>query len=71
MNTDVVRKHWTGRVVDARFRLLERLGNSGQSGVFLCEVDGNREQQAAVKVGDGAGGRMDQGVDRWRMQSKR
>lgn len=50
MNTDVIRKHWIGRVVDARFRLLERLGDSGQSGVFLCEADGNREQQAAIKL---------------------
>jgi TonB family protein len=50
MDTEATRKDWAGRVVDARFRLLEWLGSSGASDVFLCEVDGNRERKAAIKL---------------------
>jgi TonB family protein len=50
MNTDVIRKDWVGRVVDARFRLLEWIGSSGQSGAFLCELEGNGAQRAGIKL---------------------
>ncbi len=50
MNTGVSRKDWAGRVIDARFRLLEWLGSSGESDVFVCEVDGDRKQKAAIKL---------------------
>ena len=50
MNTEAIRTDWVGRVVDARFRLLEWLGSSGQSSVFLCEIGGDREQKAAIKL---------------------
>jgi TonB family protein len=50
MNTDVIRRDWVGRVVDARFRLLVWLGSSGQSSVFLCELGENGEQKAAIKL---------------------
>jgi TonB family protein len=50
MSTEATRKDWVGRVVDARFRLLEWLGSSGESDVFLCELDGDREQKAAIKL---------------------
>ena len=50
MNTDVIRKDWVGRVVDARFRLLIWLGSSGQSSVFLCDLNENGEQRAAIKL---------------------
>ena len=39
-----------GRVVDARFRLLQWLGRSGESDIFLCELDGDQEQKAAIKL---------------------
>ncbi len=50
MNTDVIRKDWVGRLVDARFRLLQWLGSSGQSGVFLCELEENGKQRAGIKL---------------------
>ena len=50
MNTDVIRRDWVGRVVDARFRLLIWLGSSGQSGVFLCDLDENGGQKAVIKL---------------------
>ena len=50
MNTDVIRKDWVGRVVDAKFRLLQWLGSSGQSSVFLCELKENRKQSAVIKL---------------------
>jgi periplasmic protein TonB len=50
MNTEVLCKHWAGQLVDARFRLLQWLGSSGQSSVFLCEIEGNPEQKAAIKL---------------------
>ena len=50
MNTAVIRKEWVGQVVDARFRLLEWLGSSGHSDVFLCAIDEDETQKAAIKL---------------------
>ena len=50
MNSEVNSKDWAGQVVDARFRLVQWLGSSGQSSVFLCEIDENPEQKAAIKL---------------------
>jgi eukaryotic-like serine/threonine-protein kinase len=50
MMTEAIRKEWVGRVVDSRFRLVEWLGSSGQSGVFLCERDEIPERTAAIKL---------------------
>lgn len=59
MNTEAIHKDWVGRVVDARFRLDEWLGSSGQSGVFRCEITNDPEQKAAIKLfpADAAGSR--------------
>lgn len=59
MNTEAIRKDWVGRVIDGRFRLVEWLGSSGQSGVFLCEITNDPEQKAAIKLfpADAAGAR--------------
>jgi periplasmic protein TonB len=50
MNNDVIRKEWVGLVVDARFRLLQWVGNSGRSGVFVCEIDGDPGRKGAIKL---------------------
>jgi TonB family protein len=50
MNTEVIRKDWAGSVVNERYRLVDWLGSFGQSGVYLCEVDGSAEQKAAIKL---------------------
>ena len=50
MNNEAIRKDWVGQVVDSRFRLLEWVASAGQSGVFTCEVDGDAEHKAAIKL---------------------
>jgi len=50
MANDVIRKDWEGRVIDARFRLQKWVGSSGRSGVFVCEIDGDPNQKAAIKL---------------------
>jgi TonB family protein len=59
MYTETIHKDWVGRVVGVRFRLVEWLGSSGQSGVFLCELDESPGQKAAIKLfpADAAGAR--------------
>jgi len=50
MNTDVVRKDFVGLVVDGRFALLQKLGGSEQSSVYLCEHIDDRSAKAAIKL---------------------
>jgi TonB family protein len=50
MNTATIRSDWVGRVIDGRFTLLQWLGGSERSGVFLTEVRGDRPQRAAIKL---------------------
>jgi serine/threonine-protein kinase len=50
MNTEVIRKDWVGSVVNEKYRLVEWLGSFGQAGVYLCEIQGNAEQKAAIKL---------------------
>ena len=49
MNATAVRSNWVGRVIDGRFTLLEWLGGTGRSSVFLTELPGDRVQKAAIK----------------------
>ena len=50
MNTDVIRSDWTGRTIDERFPLLQWLGGSEWSGVFLTELPEDRSLKAAIKL---------------------
>jgi TonB family protein len=50
MNTAVFRKEWVGQLVDGRFRLLQWLGSSGHSDVFLCAIDEDETRKAAIKL---------------------
>lgn len=50
MNTEFIRKDWVGSVVNERYRLVQWLGSFGQSGVYLCSIDANEEQKAAIKL---------------------
>jgi TonB family protein len=50
MNTAVIRSDWIGRVIDGRFTLLQWLGGSGSSDVFLTELQGDSPQKAAIKL---------------------
>lgn len=50
MNTAAVRDNWVGRVIDGRFTLLQWLGGSEPSPVFLTELQGQGPQKAAIKL---------------------
>jgi len=50
MNTAVAPDNWIGRVIDGRFTLLQWLGSSGWSDVFLTELNGQGSQKAAIKL---------------------
>jgi TonB family protein len=50
MKTAAIRSDWVGRVIDGRFTLLQWLGGSEGSGVFLTELLGDRTQKAAIKL---------------------
>jgi TonB family protein len=52
MSTATVRKDhdWVGRVIDGRFTLLQWLGGSESSNVFLTELPENPSEKAAIKL---------------------
>jgi TonB family protein len=50
MNAAEIGSDYVGQVVDRRFALLEWLGNSGNSGAFLTELQGQGSQKAAIKL---------------------
>jgi TonB family protein len=49
MNSSAVRGDWVGRVIGGNFTLLEWLGGSEQSGVFVTEIPGDQPQKAIIK----------------------
>jgi TonB family protein len=50
MNTETVRLDWVGSVIDGRFTLLNWLGGSGSSGVFLTDLEEHPVRKAAIKL---------------------
>jgi len=50
MNTAAIRGEWTGHVIDGRFTLLQWLGGTEASGVYLTEMPGFEREKAAVKL---------------------
>ena len=50
MNIVTIRRDWVGRVIDGRFTLLQWLGGSGWSGVFLTELGEPGSEKAAIKL---------------------
>lgn len=50
MTTATIRSEWVGRVVDERFTLLQWLGGSERSDVFLTELQGPSPRKAAIKL---------------------
>ncbi len=49
MKATAIQSDWVGRVIDGRFPLLQWLGGSGHSDVFLTELPGDSPQRAAIK----------------------
>jgi serine/threonine-protein kinase len=50
MITEAMRSDWTGQVVDGRFTILQWLGGSELSAVFLTELPGDGSRKAAIKL---------------------
>jgi TonB family protein len=50
MSTAVAIETWKGQVIDGKFPLLERLGGSARSDVFLTKLPGQTAQKAAIKL---------------------
>jgi serine/threonine-protein kinase len=50
MSAEAIRSDWVGQVIDGRFTLLEWLGGSERTGVFLTELPGPQGRKAAIKL---------------------
>lgn len=50
MSTAAIRSDWAGRIIDGRFTLLQWLGVSESSDVFLTELQKEPSQKAAIKL---------------------
>lgn len=50
MDVRAIQSGWAGRVVDGKFTLLQWLGGSGNSGVFLTELPSDPAQKAVIKL---------------------
>jgi TonB family protein len=50
MKIAAISSEWVGRVVDERYTLMEWLGGSADSGVFLTEFKWGHPQKAAIKL---------------------
>jgi serine/threonine-protein kinase len=50
MTAAAIRSDWVGRVIDGRFILLQWLGDSGWSGVFLTDLYEPGSRKAAIKL---------------------
>ena len=50
MKVTSVQSDWVGRVIDGRFTLLQWLGRSDHSGVFLTELTGTPSQKAVIRL---------------------
>jgi len=50
MKIEAMRRAWIGQVIDGRFNLLQWLGGSESSGVFLTELHGPGSRKAAIKL---------------------
>jgi TonB family protein len=50
MNAATIRSDWVGSVVDGRFTLLQWLGGSDSSDVFLTELQEHQPRKAAIKL---------------------
>jgi TonB family protein len=67
MNTAAVQKNWEGQLVDGRFPLLQWLGGSEHSAVFLTELRGQESRKAAIKLIPADAGTAETRISRWEM----
>jgi TonB family protein len=67
MNTAAARDSWVGRVIDGRFSLLQWLGSSDWSHVFLTELEGQGSQRAAIKLMSAYASESGAHLSRWQV----
>src|SRR5580700_8968957 len=65
MNAAANRRDWVGQVIDGRFPLLECLGSTAHSTVFLTELEGPGSQKAAIKLVEAARGDAEERLNAW------
>lgn len=65
MKTEAIRGEWVGRVIDGRYPLLEWLGGSMSSGVFLTEIREDQPMKAAIRLTRVDDSKADGQVARW------
>jgi TonB family protein len=65
MSAEAIRREWAGRVIDGRFTLLQWLGGTERSGVFLTELPGPQAQKAAIKLIAADGGDAEARIAGW------
>ena len=67
MKTEAIRGDWVGQVIDGRYTLLQWLGGSDASGVFLTEMLGGQSQKAAIRLVLADATDADQQIAQWRV----
>lgn len=65
MDATAITSDWVGQVVDDNFPLVEWLGGSGASGVFLTQIEGPRAKKAAIKLIPAEGADAEARLARW------
>ncbi|MGO9437843.1 MAG: TonB family protein [Terracidiphilus sp.] len=65
MSGPAITSDWVGRVIDARFALLEWLGGTGNSGVFRTELPQPIMKKAAIKLIAAEGSAADSYLSGW------
>jgi TonB family protein len=67
MNIAAVHGNWEGQLIDGRFPLLQWLGGSKHSAVFLTELRGQESRKAAIKLIPADAGNAETRISRWEM----
>lgn len=70
MSTAVAIETWKDQVVDGKFPLLQRLGGSARSDVFLTELPGQPAQKAVIKLVPVGRRNAEKTISRWEAISR-
>jgi TonB family protein len=65
MNTTAIRDDWVGRTIGGRFPLVQWLGRSDETAVFLTELPEDGTQKAAIKLIPAEGEDAKNRIDGW------
>ena len=61
-----VRENWEGRLIDGRFPLLQWLGGSEHSAVFLTKLEGQEPRKAVIKLILAGAANAETRISRWK-----